>query len=194
MDLLDITVDEMYFERVLPAPVAALIEEAAQRYADDADRAEQCLARARFLAPEDLSVLVAQYRFFFYRHRCEDALAVAERCIAAAARELGIDEDWRRLDDARVGRAVQQSVPMTRFLLLALKGTGYLLLRLNRPVEARARLARAVAFDPKDRLGAAVLLRWAEDALAREQAAASGGKVRWIRASQQSEQPQAEPP
>jgi hypothetical protein len=187
MDLLDIVVDEMYFERPLPAPVAALIEQASDLYGEDADAAEQCLLRAQSLAPDDLTVLVALYRFFFYRHRCEAALDVAERCIVITARELGIDEDWRLLDDARFGHAVQQSMPLTRFLLMALKGAGYLLLRLDRPADARERLAKAVAFDSKDRLGAAVLLRWAEDAVARDEAAAHGGKVRWIRAASQPE-------
>jgi hypothetical protein len=192
MDLLDIVVDEMYFERPLPAPVATLIEQAADLYAEDPDAAEQQLMRAQLLMPDHLTVLVALYRFFFYRHRCEAALEVAERCIVVAARELGIDTDWRRFDNARFGHAVQQSMPLTRFLLMALKGAGYLLLRLDRPAEARERLAKAVEFDSKDRLGAAVLLRWAEDAVGRDEAAAHGEKVRWIRGAAKSDSPEAE--
>jgi hypothetical protein len=194
MDLLDITVDEMYFERPLPATVAALIEEAAELYAEDPAAAERRLMRAQLLAPDHLTVLVALYRFFFYRHRCEAALDIAERCIVVAARELGIDPDWRRLDDARFGHAVQQSMPLTRFLLMALKGAGYLLLRLDRPAAARERLAKAVAFDSKDRLGVAVLLRWAEDAVGREEAAAHGEKVRFIRAAGQTDSPRSGSP
>ncbi len=186
MDLLDINVDTLYFERPLPAPVAALIDEASDLYAEDADAAERCLLRAQLLAPEHLTVLVALYRFFFYRHRCEAALDIAERCIVTTARELGIDEDWRALDDARLAHAVQQSMPLTRFLLMALKGAGYLLLRLDRPAEARERLAKAAAFDSKDRLGVAALLRWADDAVARTQARDNPEKVRWIGAATQT--------
>jgi hypothetical protein len=192
MDLLDIVVDEMYFERPLPAPAAALITQASDLYAEDPDAAEQRLMRAQILAADHLTVLVALYRFFFYRHRCADALDVAERCIAVAARELGIDTDWRRLDEARFGHAVQQSMPLTRFLLMALKGTGYLLLRLSRPAEARERLAKVVQFDRKDRLGAAALLRWAEDAVGRDEAATHGDKVRWIRGAAKFNSPEAE--
>jgi hypothetical protein len=181
MDLLDFTADEMYFERPMPAAVARLIEEAAASYGEDGDEAERSLLRAQQLAPEHLTVLVALYRFYFYRQRYPETLAVADRCVVIAAQELGIPEDWRMLDNAEFGRAVQQSMSLTRFLLLALKGAAYVLMRMDRPAEALARLECVAAFDERDRLGLSEMLSWARDAEARERLIAHGDSVRFIR-------------
>ena len=182
MDLLDFTGEDMYFDRPLPAGVDALIAEAAEHYgdADVDDRAELCLLRANFLAPAHLTVLVALYRFFYYRQRYAEAETVADRAIAAAARELGVPEDWRSLADADLGHAVQQSMALTRFLLLALKGAGYLLMRMGQPEAALERLEKAAAFDEADRLGLRELLDWARKAVTKDRARSSGGKVRYI--------------
>ena len=67
MDLLDFTGEDMYFDHPPPAEVDELIAAAAEQYGTDA--AEHSLMRAYFLAPEHLSVLVALYRFFYYRQR-----------------------------------------------------------------------------------------------------------------------------
>jgi hypothetical protein len=183
MDLLDFSGEDMYFDQPLPAEVEALIARAAERYGSD--EAELCLLRAYFLAPTHLSVLVALYRFYYYRQRLPEALTVADRAIAAAARglglDLGADGDWRRLDDESLGQAVMQSMTLTRFLLLALKGSGYLLMRMDRPAEALERLEKVAAFDTGDRLGLTELLSWARTAAARSEIGARGDNVEYIR-------------
>ena len=180
MDLLDFTADEMYFERPLPSAAAELIEEASGHYGEDAEAAERCLTRARRLAPDNLTVLVALYRFYFYQRRYPETLAVADHCIVVAARELGIAEDWRTVDEARFGHAVQQSMSLTRFLLLAMKGAGSVLLRMARPAEALARLECIAAFDERDRLGLTDLLSWARDAAFRADVEAQGDNITFI--------------
>jgi hypothetical protein len=72
MDLLDFTGEDMYFDRPLSAEVEALIADAADRYGTDT--AELSLMRAYLIAPEQLTVLVALYRFFYYRQRYPEAL------------------------------------------------------------------------------------------------------------------------
>jgi len=182
MDLLDFAGEDMYFDRPLPAGVDALIQRAAEHYGTD--EAELSLLRAYFLAPTHLSVLVALYRFYYYRQRYPEALTVADRAVAAAARELGLDlgpdGDWRRLDDEHLGRAVMQSMAMTRFLLLALKGAGYLLMRMGRPAEALERLEKVAAFDTGDRLGLSELLSWARNATMKSEIGRRGDNVEYI--------------
>lgn len=183
MDLLDFSGEDMYFDRPLPAGVEALLARAAEHYGSD--EAELCLLRAYFLAPRHLSVLVALYRFFYYGQRYPEALAVADRAVAIAARELGLDlgpdDDWRRLDDADLGRAVTQSMTLTRFLLLALKGAGYLLMRMDRPAEALERLEKVAAFDSGNRLGLTELLSWTRQAAAKAEIGARADNVEFIR-------------
>lgn len=144
-DLLDFAGEEMYFDRPPPDQVDALIAEAAEVFGSD--EAELKLLRAYLLAPEHLSVLVALYRFYYYRRRLAEALTVADRVLAVAAAELGLDPGrypgWSDWDQEGIAAALARSATLTRFLLLALKGAGYLLLRLDRPAEALVRLEKA---------------------------------------------------
>jgi len=182
MDLLDFTGEDMYFDDPPPPAVEDLIARAAEHYGSD--EAELSLLRAYFLAPTHLTVLVALYRFFYYRRRYPEALQAADAAIVVAARDLGLDlgpdDDWRRLDDAELGRAVMRSMAMTRFLLLALKGAGFLLMRMDRPAEALERLEKAASFDTSDRLGLTELLSWARTAATRDEIGSRADNVEFI--------------
>jgi hypothetical protein len=191
MDLLDLDGQGLYFEQPLAADVQALIAESSEHYrtplADatasgdiepvPVDPAEWALVRAYLREPEHLSVIVALYRFFYYRHRYPDALRMADRAVVLSCRQLGLGEDWRRLDQADLHAAAQRSMTMTRFLLLALKGAGWLLLRQEQPEAAAERLTPVVAFDSEDRLGARDLLDWAEKASLRARLKEAGANV-----------------
>lgn len=163
-DFLDIGDEALYFDEAPVAGTEALIAEASALYGE-AD-AEAKLLRAYFLAPEQLSVLVALYRYYFYQHRLEDTLVVADRALAVSAGRLAMDPDWGNLTPAVVAEAGARNMGMLRFYLLALKGTTVVLLRLGRIVEARARLEKMLALDDKDHLGAAALLAVVKEAQA----------------------------
>lgn len=194
MDLHELDTEAMYFEMPLPAQVQALIDESSQHYcslpldgsADDeisqiaVDRAEWALLRAHLKSPEQLTVIVALYRFFYYRHRYTEALEMADRAILLSSRRLGLNEDWRALVKADLERAAARSMSSTRFLLLALKGAAWLLLRQDQPRAALERLAPIQAFDQQDQLGARELRAWAEKALRREEIANAGDNVHLI--------------
>src|SRR6187402_2206818 len=51
------------------------------------DVAEQHLRQAQALAPDHAAVLIGLYRFYFYKGRLADALAVAQLCLEKAAHE-----------------------------------------------------------------------------------------------------------
>ena len=76
-------------------------------------------------------------------------------------------------DAERVEVQVQQ-----RFLLLALKGAGYLLLRLGEPAAALALFEKIAEIDTSDRLGVGELTRLARGAVTAAAAERLGGKVR----------------
>ena len=156
MDLLDFSDCKLYFEDDLPAEAERLIAQAAAEYGDPA--AELSLLRAHLLAPENLSVLVGLYRYFFYQHRLEDALVVAERAMQLSGRHLGLPPDWNLLDETSLGTAAANSFGLLRFYLLALKAASVVLLRLGRISESRARLIKLAALDSRDQLGAGKLL------------------------------------
>jgi tetratricopeptide (TPR) repeat protein len=121
------------------------------------DIAEHHLNLALEVAPEHAAVLIGFYRFYFYKGRLREALAIARTCLAKAARELNIAGDWRlvRAADAEFG-AYENILP--RFYLFTLKGYAYLHMRLGDIEEGRAAAMKLLEIEPTDKIGARVLL------------------------------------
>jgi hypothetical protein len=155
MDLLDFNDCELYFEVPLPPDVERLMLLASESRDSEA---ESALLSAHALAPDHLTVLVGLYRFYFFRHRLDDALIVAERAMSLTGVQLGLPPDWRELDETLLGRAATTSFGLLRFHLLALKAICVVLLRLGRIAPARERLEKLVALDRHDRFSGARLL------------------------------------
>ncbi|MES9813444.1 MAG: hypothetical protein ABW161_11250 [Candidatus Thiodiazotropha sp.] len=166
MDMLDFESDSLYFDEPLHDEAKACLERAAESYGEMLSEAS--LMRAYFLEPEHPMVLVALYRYFYYQHRVEDALLVAERVLQVFSKRLGLPGDWHNLTEMQIGNGVMVSMAMIRFYMLALKGAGYLELRLGEYESAMARLNKVVELDSKDRLGAQASLDVAREALKNE--------------------------
>lgn len=156
MDLMDFDGKGLYFDDELPQEVSSLIDLAADNYGND--DAESYLLRAYFIAPGNLTVLVAMYRFYYYQHQLEDAYKVAERALEISGEQLQMPKDWKRLNESYLGNAVVHSIGLLRFYLLALKGAGYLKLRLGVIQEGMEMLQKVIDMDPHDRLGTKGLL------------------------------------
>jgi tetratricopeptide (TPR) repeat protein len=155
MDLLELGEGRLYFDDPAEPRTDSLLAEAAARYGEPA--AENALLRAYFIAPKQLSVLVGLYRYYFYQHRLDDALRVAERAMEAAAERLRIDTGWNRLTLGALDDSVLCSMGLMRFYLLALKASAVVLLRMGKLTEACDRLEKIIEIDHHDRLGAAAL-------------------------------------
>ncbi len=179
MDLLDFQGEDMYFDQPVSPETERLLERAAAAYGEDT--AEHCLLRAYFLEPEHLTVLVALYRYLYYRHRYAECLLVAERAIALSAKRLGIGPDWRDIDSNALGPAVLASMSLTRFLLLAIKGAGYLCLRLGDAPGALERFEKLSGLDTSNRLGLTELIALARGKVTEQRVRGAGGNVRVLR-------------
>ncbi|NTV94525.1 MAG: hypothetical protein HGA75_03810 [Thiobacillus sp.] len=156
MDLMDFDRTGLYFDEPVSDEVQGLIAEAGRQYGSAV--AEALLHKAYFLAPEALMVLVALYRFYFYQHRLEDALIVADRALAIVGRRLGFPDEWTRLHPDFLGQAVLRSMGLLRFYLSVLKASGYINLRLGRMEQGRAQIEKLVELDSHDRFGGQALL------------------------------------
>lgn len=163
MDLLDFSAEELYFDEPVRPEVVELLKVAADSYAQGAS--EVPLFKAYFLQPENLSVLVALYRFYFYQGRLQDALRIVGQILDLVAERLGIHTDWREnaIDD--LGRGVHNSIALLRFYLFALKGAGYLELRLGRTRNALDRFEKVRELDAADRIGVQALVDLARSSL-----------------------------
>lgn len=167
MDFLDFEAGQLYFDEPIDPLAEELIEEAAGLYGEE--EAETLLLRAYFLEPEHPVVLVALYRYFYYQHRFDNALRVAERVLIIFARRLGLPEEWRALNRSSFENSILVSMTVLRFYMLALKGAGYLELRLGQYEPALQRLRKVAEFDDGDRMGAQVLIDVATEALKQTQ-------------------------
>lgn len=167
MDLLDFEAQSLYFEDALGDEVVRLLEHAAATYGEVS--AEHDLLRAYFLEPGHLTVLVALYRYFYYQHRYTDALTVAERAMEIAARRLELRRPWQQLDLNSLGAGVMKSMTLTRFYLMALKGAGYLKLRMGETQSGLERLEKVAELDVGDRMGVRTLVDIARRELRRQE-------------------------
>jgi small-conductance mechanosensitive channel len=159
MDLIDCDQTALYFDDPLAPKVEDLIAIASECYGEA--QAEFYLLRAYFLAPEQLTVLVALYRYYFYQHRLEDAHLVATRTLAAASQRLGFTTDWQHLQPTEIEQIKPHAVGLLRFYLLALKASAYLHLRLGNHHAGHTQLEKLVQLDCHDQLGGQALLKLA---------------------------------
>lgn len=157
MDLQDFESQMLYFDKPMSEQVDQLLQRASQAYAQG--KAEPLLLRAFALEPENLSVLVALYRFYYYQHRYEAAIDVAYQAMTVTAPMIAFPDHWSEISSRDLAAGVMESFTMVRFYLLALKGCAYLHLRLNKIEQGVRMLNKVIEMDSKDRLGAKVLLQ-----------------------------------
>lgn len=140
----------------LPEEAEICLWRAAEVYADSA-AAEGYLRQAETHAPDHAAVLIGFYRFYFYKGRLREALSIAERCLAKAARENNFSIEWRlvKRDDAIFD---SYDAVLPRFYLFTLKGYAYLKMRLGEIEESREAVMKLQELDPTDKIGAKVLL------------------------------------
>ena len=175
MDLLDFEQAEMYFDEPVSEEVEHLVAMAAANYGNE--DAELMLLRANFIAPHHLMVLVALYRYYFYQHRLEDALLVAESTMAVVGRRLNFPETWRNLREDNVGEGVMQSMGLVRFYMMILKAAGYIHLRMGQFSIGKAMLEKLIELDSHDRFGGKALLDVLHQSMVNETNAE--GKPKW---------------
>lgn len=141
----------------LPEAVEQHLRLAGIHYQNDA-LAESHLFQAQALAPGHAAVLIALYRFYFYKGRLADALEVAERCLLKAAHDNHLNADWRQVRRGDADFSSYDAI-LPRFYLFTLKAYGYLQMRLGRLEASHDALTKMLALDPSDKLNATVLLQ-----------------------------------
>ena len=156
MDLQDFNGEMLYFDQPEPQRVTELLMAASQYYGQG--DAEGFLLEAFVIAPKNLTVLVGLYRFYYYQHRYADALSIAHIAMETLAQQIDFPSSWHQLDMNAIGCGVLRSMGLVRFYLLALKGAGYLNLRLSNFEEGVRMLHKVRELDEADRLGAQLLL------------------------------------
>jgi tetratricopeptide (TPR) repeat protein len=135
---------------------AQLALEGARLARSNKDLARKAVAEALRLAPDDIDVRMAAYKFHFYNQEYEPAAVHAAVCIATFAADLGLSADWRAVGPADSDFGALDQKP-GRFVQ-ALIAWGYCSARAGALAEGRAAIAKAAELDPADRFGAKRLL------------------------------------
>jgi tetratricopeptide (TPR) repeat protein len=156
LEVSDPILDTAYLGDGLPAEAERHLRLAGQNYHQD-ETAVMHLNKAKQAAPDHPAVFIGFYRFYFYKNQLAEALKIAQECLVKAARDNGMDSDWRKAkpDDADFDNF---GAIMPRFFLFTLKGYGYLQMRLGNLDEGRSAITKLLELDPNDKTGGKVLL------------------------------------
>jgi hypothetical protein len=146
--------DQRHFTDLDPRAERAL-RAAGLSWHDEAN-AERFLGEAATLAPQHLAVVVAHYRYHFYKHRFERARGYAERCLSLGGAPLGLPGDFRHVTGSLANFVEPE--PGVRFWLFSLQAYGYVLLRCGRRDEGMAALRKVVELDANDQTKTRVLM------------------------------------
>lgn len=145
----------------LPSEAEQALRQAGLSWHREAE-AEAHLSRAARLAPGHLAVLVAHYRYHFYKHHHREAARWAKDCLESVAAELGIPQDFAQVEASHAD--FQGDDALVRFWLFGMQAYGYVLLRLGEQERGRAALQKVTALDLADRTKTRVLLEVIEGA------------------------------
>jgi len=88
-------------------------------------------------------------------------MLIAERTLEDAGIKLGFFSHWQEATLPRL-KASESNMAMVRYYLLALKGSGFLCLRMGRKTEGVMRLKKVADMDAEDRLGVRAILQVVE--------------------------------
>jgi len=165
IDLMEMSDHDLYFDQPLAKSLEGLIRQAASLY--HRPESEYMLLAAYMIQPHHPTVHVALYRYYYYKHRLAEALMMAERTLEDSGIRLGFLGHWSEATLARL-KASESNMTMVRYYLLALKGSGFLCLRMGRRNEGVIRLQKVIEMDREDRLGARAILQVVEDVEAEE--------------------------
>lgn len=137
-----------------PVPVRQMVQQAIASY-EDRPVAESLFRQALALAPGEMEIYVAFYKFYFYQKYLPEAEAVALQALHKIAELTGLPADWRRLNR----EFAQWSSPDSpvRYYLYTMKALGFIALRQENLSLAHEILDKLAELDPDDRVGGSVV-------------------------------------
>lgn len=138
----------------LPAEVKQLLIAAANTWEDTA-QSQAYIQEALTIAHQSLDVLVAAYRYFFYKHNDGAALTIATQVMERIRQLEKLPESWELL--APILRDRQEDLNI-RLYLNAYAASGLILARMGAIAEAVEITSRVSELDAKREFGAATIL------------------------------------
>jgi hypothetical protein len=139
----------------LPVEVKRLLIAAANTW-EDTTLSQSYIRRALAIANQSLDVLVAAYRYFFYKRNDAAALQIANQLIEQIQQLEKLPNDWNLLAPILKQR---KEDPNIRLYLNAYAASGLVLARLGVMDEAKTISRRVSDIDDRREFGAATVLQ-----------------------------------
>jgi tetratricopeptide (TPR) repeat protein len=146
------TTSELSWYQV-PETTKDLLRSAAQTW-ENTSESEQYIREAIAECDDNLDVLVAAYRYFFYKHNDAMALQVSQKVVDRIKALEHLPDDWEQL---RLILRDRQDNPNIRLYLNAYAASGLVLARLGETEKAKEITERIKEFDEKHEFGASVV-------------------------------------
>ena len=160
--------EEIYFGENIPPEVKQLLLEATRVY-PDLEATENLLDKAQMMAPTQLEVYYARYKFYFYNKKLGMAEQVAREGLEQASIQAGFNANWLKLDESSANWSKPNDIE--RFYLYTLKAMGFILMRQERFSESEAILNKLKQLDHLDHVGGSVVMEILQGLLESEDAA-----------------------
>jgi hypothetical protein len=146
--------DAVQFGFGLPADVNEQLQKAASSITNGPESLE-ALCMAHVMAPQQLEVLVALYKFHFYQGALDQAEDYVFQALIKSAQAGGFKYDWERLTPESTDWNDVRGPG--RVYLYSLKALAFIRLRQDNPAHAENILDTLRRLDPEDKVGANVI-------------------------------------
>ncbi|HAA31324.1 MAG TPA: hypothetical protein DCE56_30965 [Cyanobacteria bacterium UBA8553] len=111
----------------IPEDIKGLLNLAANNW-ENTSKSEKYINEAVAKSENNTDVLVAAYRYFFYKNNCKMALKIAKKVVDKVQDSEKLPEDWEQLKPILVRRKDDESI---RLYLSAYAASGLVLARLG---------------------------------------------------------------
>jgi hypothetical protein len=155
-------VSQLFEQRVLFSPnipdaVDYLLQAAVAGSSVDQIKAESLFLQAQALDKKCLQTYFALYKFYFFQKRLVDAENIVLSALVESARQGSFPHDYQQL--ASDGKKWDLYASETSlFYLYSLKALAFIKLRQGHEIEAQLILSHLRQLDPKDLIGATVIM------------------------------------
>ncbi|ACB96013.1 hypothetical protein [Beijerinckia indica] len=150
---LRVTDDLINFGEV-PPEVNEILQRGVALYRHDSEGADKAFREALMLDPEALPTYLCLYKIHTYQGNLDEALAIATAGLMEAARQAGLDPDWRVWKTDQISSDVNSA---GHFALYTLKALAFIHLRRDENAISRTYLAKIDELGAMEKVGGSVI-------------------------------------
>jgi len=138
----------------VPPEVNEILQRGVALYRHDSEGADKAFREALMLDPEALPTYLCLYKIHTYQGNLDEALAIALAGLGEAARQAGLDPDWRLWKTEQISSDVNSP---GHFALYTLKALAFIHLRRDESAVSQTYLAKLAELGAMEKVGGSVI-------------------------------------